>query len=154
MDGAIFRTPLSVTCNDIYMVKMENNVVILFKPMFYRRIVDGIYNKQYVGGNGSFDWLNNYHPDIKLTTEVNPSTFLDTKLINISGAYKFNVYWKNTKLPSPWTSKTRKRNIRNTINGDLHRSKIISSIFDEEIPLIKKKVYEHWLPTAFYEQCS
>ena len=55
VDGAIFGRPLSVTCNDIYMAKMENNVVILFKPMFYRRIVDDIYNKQYVGGNGSFD---------------------------------------------------------------------------------------------------
>ena len=39
-------------------------------------------------------------------------------------------------------SKTPKRYKRNTINGDLHRSKRISSNFDEEIPLIKKKVYE------------
>ena len=53
-----------------------------------------------------FDQLNSY-PNSKLT--VNPSKFLDTKLTNISGTYKFNVYQKNTKLPSPWTSKTPKR---------------------------------------------
>ena len=46
---------------------------------------------------------------------------------------------KNIKLPSQWTFKTRKRYKRNTINGDLHRLKRISSKFDEEIPLIKEE---------------
>ena len=64
---------------------------------------------------------------------------MNTKLTNINGAYKFNVYRKNTKLSSPWTSKTPKRYKRNTINGDLNRSKRISSNFEEEIPLIKEK---------------
>ena len=72
-----------------------------------------------------FEQLNNYHSNIKLAIEVNPSKFLDTKFININGAYQFNVYWKNTKLSSPWTSKTSKCYKRNTINGDLHRSKRI-----------------------------
>ena len=40
---------------------------------------------------------------------------------------------------SPWTSKTPKRYKRNTVNGDLHRSRKISSNFEEEIPLIKEK---------------
>ena len=44
-----------------------------------------------------------------------------------------------TKLTLPWTSKTPKRYKLNTINVDLHRSKRISSKFDEEIPLIKEK---------------
>ena len=64
---------------------------------------------------------------------------MDTKLINISGAYTFNVYRKNTKLPSQWTSKIPKRYKQNTINGDLHRSKRIKSKYDEEILLIKEK---------------
>ena len=64
---------------------------------------------------------------------------MNTKLTNINGAYKFNVYRKNTKLTSRWTSKTPKRYKRNTLNGDLHRSKRISSNFDEEITLIKEK---------------
>ena len=65
--------------------------------------------------------------------------FLDTKLTNISGAYKFNVYRKNTKLSSPWTFETPKRYKQNTINGDLHRSKKKSLNFDEEMHLIKEK---------------
>ena len=101
--------PLSVTFSNSYMVKMKNNVVIPFKPIFYRRFVDDIYSRRKLGGNVLFDRLNSYYPDIKLTIEVNPSKFLDTKLTNINGTYKFNVYRKNTKLPSPWTSKTPKR---------------------------------------------
>ena len=87
-----------------------------------------------------FDRLNNYHSDIKLTIEVNLSKFLDTELTYISGAYKFKVFRKITKLPPPWTSKTPKRYKRNTVNGALHLLKRISSKSDEEISLIK--VYE------------
>ena len=117
---------------------MENDVVIPSKPIFYRKFVDDIYSRRKLGDNVLFDRLNNYHPNINLTTKVNPSKFLDTKLTNINGAYKFDVYWKNTTLPSPWTSKTTKRYKQNTINGDLHCSKRISSKFEEEIPLIKE----------------
>ena len=63
--------------------------------------------------------------------------------------HKFNVYGSNTKLPSPWASKTPKCYKRNTINGDLHRSKGISSNFDEEIPLIKEKFLKADCPLHF-----
>ena len=86
-----------------------------------------------------FDQLKSYHPNINLPIEVNPSKFLDTKLTKINGTYKFNIYLRNTKLPSSWTTKTPKRYKRITINGDLHCSKRISSNSDEEIPLIKDK---------------
>ena len=79
------------------MVKMENDVVVPSKAIFYWRLVDDIYSRQKLGDNVLF------------TIEVNPEKFLDTKLTNINGTYKFNLYWKNTKLPSPWTSKTPKR---------------------------------------------
>ena len=141
--------PLSVTFSGIYMVKTENDVVIPSKPIFYRRFVDGIYSRRKLEDNVFFDRLNSYHPNIKLTIEVNPSKFLDTKLTNINGTYKFNVYRKNTKLPSPWTSKTAKRCKRNTVNGDLYRSKSISSNFDEEIPLIKEKFMKADYPLRF-----
>ena len=88
---------------------MENDVVIPSKPIFYRRFVDDIYSRQKLGDNVLFDRLNNYHPNIKLTIEVNRSKSLDTKLSNINGAYKFNIYHKIRKLLSPWTSKTAKR---------------------------------------------
>ena len=79
-----------------------------------------------IGGHALLNRFNNYHPDIKRIIELNPSTFLNTKLTNINGFYKLLVYCKNTKAPSPRTSKTPKRYKRNTINGDLLRSNIIS----------------------------
>ena len=102
---------------------------------FYRRFVDDIYSRRKVGNNVLFNRLLNYHLNIKLT-----SKFKDTKLTNISGFYKFNVYRKSTKLPSPWSSKTPKCYKRNTINGDLHHSKRIPSNFDHEFLLIKEKL--------------
>ena len=149
VDGCTMGGPLSVTFSDIYMVKMENDVVIPSKPIFYSRFVDDIYSRRKLGDNVLFDRLNSYHPNIRLTVEVNPSRFLDTKLTNINGTYKFNVYLKNTKLPSPWTSKTPKRYKRNTINGDIHRLKRISSNSDEEIPLIKEKFMKGDYPLRF-----
>ena len=122
-----------------------NDVVIPSKPIFYRRFVDNFYSRQKLGDTVLFDRSNNYS-NIKLVIELNPSKFLDTKLTNF-GAYKFNVYRKNTKLPSPWTSKTPKHYKRNRINGDLHCSKRISSNFDEEIPLMKEKLIKERLIT-------
>ena len=86
-----------------------------------------------------FDRFSSYDPNIKLVKEVDPNKFLDTKLTNINGTYKFNVYLKKAKLSSQWTSKTPKRYKRNKINGDLHRSKRIPSNFDEETSLKKEK---------------
>ena len=93
-----------------------------------------------LGDNVLFDWLDNYHLNIEFTIEVNSSTFLNTNLTNINCTYKLNVYWRNTKLLSPWTSKTlwTKRYEQNTINGDFNRSKRISSNLNEEFPQIKE----------------
>ena len=48
VDGSTMGGPLSVTFSDIYMVKMENDVVIPSKPIFYRRFVDEIYSRRNV----------------------------------------------------------------------------------------------------------
>ena len=92
----------------------------------------------------------NFFMNINLNNDiVNPSTSLGTKLTDINGAYKFNVYQKNTKLHSPWTSKTPKHYKRKTINGDLHCSKRISSNFDKEKPLMKEKFMKADYPLRF-----
>ena len=96
VDGCTMGGPLSVSFSDIYIVKLENDVVTPSKPIFYYRFVDDIYSKWKLGDNVLFDQLNNYHPNIKLAIEVNPSKFLNTKFTNINGAYKFNVYQKKT----------------------------------------------------------
>ena len=151
VDSCTMGGSLSVTFSEIYMVKMKNDVVAPSKPSFYRRFVDDIYSRWKLGDNVLFDQLDNYHPNIKLTIEVNPSKYLDTKHTNINGAYKFNVYWKNTKLTLSWTSKTPKRYKRNTVNGDLHRLKRISSNFDKEIPLIKEQFMKADYPFHFID---
>ena len=101
MDGCTMGERLPVTFSDIYMVKMENDVVIPSKPIFYRRFVDGSYSRQELGDNILFDQLNSYHPNIKLTIKVNLSKFLNTKLTNINGIYKFNVYRNYLHRGSP-----------------------------------------------------
>ena len=55
VDGCIIGGPLSVTFSDIYMVKMENDVVIPSKPIFYCRFVDDIYSRLKLGDNILFD---------------------------------------------------------------------------------------------------
>ena len=63
MDGCTMGGPLSVTFIDIYMVKLENDVVI--PSIFYRRFVDNIYSRWKLGDNVFFNRLNNYNPNIK-----------------------------------------------------------------------------------------
>ena len=136
VDGCIMGGPLSVTFSDIYMVKMENYAVISSKHIFYRRFVDDIYSRRKLGDNVLFDQLDSYHPNIKLTIEVNPSTFLETKLTNLNRTYKFKVYCTNTKLSSSWIFQTPKHYKRN-------------ANFDEEIPLRKDKFMKVDYPLRF-----
>ena len=73
--------PLSITLSDIYMAKMEDDIVEKYQPMFYKRYVDDIINrckKNQV--DLLFNDLNNYHLNINLTLELNPKRFLDTNL--------------------------------------------------------------------------
>ena len=51
VDGCTMGGPLSVTFSDIYMVKMENDVVTPSKPIFYCRFLDYIYSRQKLGDN-------------------------------------------------------------------------------------------------------
>ena len=75
----------------IYMVKMESDVVVPSKPIFYHRFVDNIYSRRKLGDNALFDQLK-CHPNIKLTIDVNSSMFLDTKLTNINATINGSFY--------------------------------------------------------------
>ena len=107
-----------------------------------------------MGDNVLFNILNNYHPNMKVSIELNPGAFLDNKRTNINGFYKFNFQRKSIKLKLPWTSKNLKRYKQNTINDDLHRSKRILSKLDEEIPLIKKKFMKAGQPLRFINSAN
>ena len=129
----------SVTLSDIWMVKMENNIVIPYKPIFYKSYVDDIINPTKKHEDLLFKKLNNYHPEIKLTTESNAPKFLDTEIIISNNEVVTSVHRKESKLPVPWESKVPKHYKRNTLLGGLHRAKKISSNFQNEVKNIKEK---------------
>ena len=61
---------------------MENSIVIPHKPIFYKKYVDDLINLRKKREEGPlFKKLNNYHPKIKLTIQINPPNFLDIEII-------------------------------------------------------------------------
>ena len=137
-EGCSMGGSLSVALADIHMIRTEKDIVTPLKPTFYKRFVDDIYNKRKKGIHNLYKRLNNYHPNIKLTIEINPNKFLDTEIIDNEGAIETKVYRKTTKLPVPWALNIPKWYKRNTINTDLHRAKRIASNLDNELVIIKK----------------
>ena len=101
------------------MIKMENNIVIPTKPIFYRRYVDDIYNRRKKNIEDSlFKALNLYHKNIKLTIEINPIKFLDIFFYNKDGTYVTKVYRKEAKILAHWSSQITKGYKRNIIKVD------------------------------------
>ena len=98
-----------------------------------------------------FNIINNYHPKITFTVEENPEKFLDTNIKITDGKVTTSVHRKVNKLPTHWSSRVPKRYKRNTINGDLHRSYVISSNFENEKSLIKEKYLSAGYPIRFIE---
>ena len=85
------------------MVRTDNEVVKAMNPSFYKRFVDDIYSRiNKFQQDVLFEALNNFHPNIKLTIEVNPEKFLDTKIIfNNEGVVTTQVYQKENKKATP-----------------------------------------------------
>ena len=141
---------LSVTLSDIWMVKMENNIVLPHKPIFYKRYVDDIINRRKKHEEDLlFKKLNDYHPKIKLTIEINPPKFLDTEIIILNNVVVIFVHRKENKLSVPWESKVPKHYKSNTLLGELHRAKKISSNFRKEVKNIKQKFNKANFPLRF-----
>ena len=66
-DGCTMGGPSSVTLIDIYMYKMENDVVVPTKPVFYRRFVDDTYNRRKKNTEDKlYHSINRYHKKIKI----------------------------------------------------------------------------------------
>ena len=85
--------PISVTLADIYIVRTKNDAVIPLKPIFYRRFVDDVINRRKKNvPDELFFKLNNYHRNIKLITEISPTKFLDTQLVNLNRKIETKVY--------------------------------------------------------------
>ena len=92
IDGCPMGGPISVVFSDIYMCKMEDDVVAPLKPMFYKRYVDDTYvRRKKTTTNKLFEKLNTYHDNIKLTIEENPTKFLDTEIVRHNSAIRAKV---------------------------------------------------------------
>lgn len=151
IDGCTMGGPLSVVFSDIFMTKMEKDALYPpRKPLFYKRFVDDIITRRMKSvPDELFQFLNQYHPNIKLTCETNPERFLDTKIINTNNRITTAVFRKETKFTPHWSSRVPKRYKRNAINGDLSRAKRISSNFDHETKIIRQKFLKAEYPSAF-----
>ena len=124
--------PFSVTLDDIHMIWTENDVFKPLKPLFYKRYVDDIFRRRKKNYTDQlYHELNNYHPNINLTIEINPKMFLDTQVITQNGKIETTVYTKSTKVPAPSLSIIPKRYERNT--ADLHLGKVFSSRLSTKI---------------------
>ena len=78
VDGCPISGPIYVVLSSTFCIEMEFDVVMPLKSRLWR-YVDGIYSKRNKNQPDKLSKkLNYYHPNIKLTIEVNTSKFLDT----------------------------------------------------------------------------
>ena len=144
--------PISVVFSDIYVCKMEENVVIPANPIFYKGYVDDTYTRRKKDEtNKLFLDLNSYHENIKLTWETNLNKFLDTEIIHTDRGTKTQVHNKAKKLPVHWSSKVPFKYKRNAVTGELHRAKRIASDFDKETKIIRSKYTDGGYPKHVIE---
>ena len=100
--------PLSPVLANIFMAKLEADVVRPFNPPFYDRYVDDCFSKKKKDEpDALFERLNCYHPNIVFTDEENPGHFLDTAF---SYTNKFN---KHNRL----TQERRSRDLKWVLNS-------------------------------------
>ena len=115
MGGGVY----SINFSDIYRLKLESDILVPLKLNFYRKYVDGMFDRKKVNNRDTLlKQLDNDHPKNKLTTELTPKKLLDEKLFFVNGIYYSMLNRKSTKLPIAWSSKVRKFYKRNIINGD------------------------------------
>ena len=100
VDGCPIGGPISAVFSDIYVCKMEEDIVIPANPIFYKRYIDETYvrRKKHETDKLFID-LTWYHENIKLTLEINPNKFLDTEIIHTNQGIKTQVYKKAKQLP-------------------------------------------------------
>ena len=119
-DGCPMGGPISLVFADIYMCKMEDDVVAPLKPIFYKRYVDDTSVRRKRNTTDElFEKLNTYRENIKLTIEENPTKFLDTEIVRHNSTIITKVYRKSNTFPIHWSSKIPFRYKRNAITGEL-----------------------------------
>ena len=129
--------PVSVVFTDIFMCKMEEDVVVPAKLIFYKCYVDDTYIGRKKNVDELFQNLKSYHTNMKLILEENPRKFLDTEIIRKNNTISTQVFTKLTKFPVHLSSKIPTNYKRNAITSELHRAKKFATDFSKKLRRIK-----------------
>ena len=110
VDGCTMGGPLSVVFSNIFLTKLENDIIKPLKPKFYRRFVDDVINRRRKDLEDTmFYAINNYHKNINFTQELEPKKFLDTNIVINEREITTTVHRKPNKYPTHWNSQIPKR---------------------------------------------
>ena len=150
-DGCTMKGLLSVVFYDIYITKLEKDAILPpRKPKLYKRFADDIFTRRKANvPDQLLEFLNNYHPNIKLTYEINPEKFIDTKICYKNSSITIKVYRSITNLTPHWSSSIPKKCKRNAIHRDSCRAERISSDFNKQKMLIRQKFDNVGNPSPF-----
>ena len=149
IDGCGMGNPLSPVLANIFMAKLEADVVRPFNPPFYDRYVDDCFSKKKKNEpDALFEGLNRYHPNIVFTVEENPDHFLDTAF-SYTNKFNCSVFKKPGKLPTHWKSEVPAKWKRNCITSALHRAKRISTDFDKDLKTLETSFLNAGYPKRF-----
>ena len=149
IDGCGMGNPLSPVLANIFMAKLEADVVRPFNPPFYDRYVDDCFPKRKKDEpDALLEQLNCYHPNIVFTVEENPDHFLDTAF-NYTNKFNCSVFKKPGKLPTHWKSEVPTKWKRNCITTALLRAKCISTNFDKDIKTLETSFINAGYPKCF-----
>ena len=141
--------PLSPVLANIFMAKLEADVVRPFNPPFYDRYVDDCFSKKKKGETDVlFERLNRYHPNIVFMVEENPDHFLDTAF-SYSNKFICSIFKKPGKLLTHWKSEVPTKWKRNCITGALHRAKRVSTDFEKDIKTLETSIIKAGYPKRF-----
>ena len=153
VDGCSMGNPLSPTLANIFMCKLEADVVTPLNLPFYNRYVDDCCTKRKANAPDILlENLNSYHSNIKFTVEENPDHFLDTAFTHQEGNFITKVHQKPGKLQVHWKSAIPHKWKRNTILGALHRAKRIATNWQEEVQAIKQSFIRSGYPAKFVNE--
>ena len=110
-------------------------------PELYKLFGDGILSNSLKNQPEElFAKLNNYHPNIKFSKEVNARKFFDSEISHIITArYILQFLEKKQNTKSHWSSAIHKIYQINEIQKHLHRAKRISINHESKLTQIKKR---------------
>ena len=136
-DGYTTGAPLSVVLFDICMTEHEKDAIL---PSRRAKLCKSVVDNNFAKRKTNFldqllKFLNNYHPNIKLTYEINPEKFLDTKICYNNSSVTTKVH-QRVKTPHHIGLQVFQRD---TFYEDLYSSEPVSSDCNTEMMLICQK---------------